>query len=297
MAVLNVNIDHVATVRQARRTDEPDPVWAAAQCELAGANGITVHLRLDRRHILDRDVHILKETVACKLNLEMCMAEPIVRLAETIRPDQVTLVPEKRAELTTEGGLDCVRHKKHLAQVTKRMKKKGILVSTFITPDTEQIIASAEAGCDAVELHTGMYANAKTDRQITQKLNQLREENSQYKNLYQHISGIQPQWENLFKEISLIAPGNLYLDSLDIRTVSDKMIMSLKGVIFGGETPVDSALSDFLVKLENSPFFRNINLISSEKGKILEQKAVNFYITTEVIHVPAQVQRKEPEKE
>ena len=175
MAVLNVNIDHVATLRQARRADEPDRVWAAAQCELAGANGITVHLRLDRRHILDRDVRILKETVACKLNLEMCLAESIVRLAEKIRPDQVTLVPEKRAELTTEGGLDCERHKKRLAQVTKRMKNKGILVSTFITPDTEQIIASAEAGCDAVEMHTGMYANAKTDRKITQTLNQLRD--------------------------------------------------------------------------------------------------------------------------
>ena len=119
MAVLNVNIDHVATVRQARRTDEPDPVWAAAECELAGANGITIHLRQDRRHINDRDVRLLKETVACKLNLEMCMAEPIVKIAEQIKPDQVTLVPEKRAELTTEGGLDCVRHKKRLAQVVK----------------------------------------------------------------------------------------------------------------------------------------------------------------------------------
>ncbi len=108
MAVLNVNIDHVATIRQARRTDEPDPVWAAVQCELAGAHGITVHLRLDRRHICDRDVRVLKETVACKLNFEMCMAEPIVKFAEQIRPQQVTLVPEKRVELTTEGGLDCV---------------------------------------------------------------------------------------------------------------------------------------------------------------------------------------------
>jgi len=156
VAVLNVNIDHVATVRQARKTDEPDPVWAAALCELAGANGITVHLRQDRRHICDRDVRVLKETVAGKLNLEMCMAEPIVKIAEQIRPDQVTLVPEKRRELTTEGGLDCVRYKKRLAAVTKRLHKKGMLVSTFITPDEAQIIASAETGCDAVELHTGM---------------------------------------------------------------------------------------------------------------------------------------------
>ena len=173
MAVLNVNIDHVATVRQARRTDEPDPVWAAVQCELAGANGITIHLRQDRRHICDRDVRLLKETVACKLNLEMCMAGPIVRIAEQIKPDQITLVPEKRAELTTEGGLDCVRHKKRLLQVVKRMHKKGILVSTFIAPDKEQIIASAQTGCDAIELHTGMYANAKTQRAIRKRLTEL----------------------------------------------------------------------------------------------------------------------------
>jgi len=173
MALLNVNIDHVATVRQARRTDEPDPVWAAVQCELAGANGITTHLRQDRRHICDRDVELLKETVACKLNLEMCMAEPIVRIAEKIKPDQVTLVPEKRQELTTEGGLDCAANKKRLAEVVKRMHKKNIMVSTFITPDTQQIIASAQAGCDAVELHTGMYANAQRDKAVRKRLNEL----------------------------------------------------------------------------------------------------------------------------
>ena len=173
MAVLNVNIDHVATVRQARLTDEPDPVWAAVQCELAGANGITIHLRQDRRHICDRDVRLLKETVACKLNLEMCMAEPIVKIAEEIKPDQVTLVPEKRVELTTEGGLDCAGHKKRLLQVVKRMHKKNILVSTFIAPDKEQIAASAETGCDAIELHTGMYANAKSRRAIKKRLTEL----------------------------------------------------------------------------------------------------------------------------
>jgi len=173
MAVLNVNIDHVATVRQARLADEPDPVWAAAQCELAGANGITVHLRQDRRHINDRDVRVLKETVACKFNLEMSMAEPIVKIAEQVRPDQVTLVPENRAELTTEGGLDCARYKRRLAQVVKRMHKKGILVSTFIAPEDEQILASVETGCDAIELHTGMYANAKTERAAHKRLAEL----------------------------------------------------------------------------------------------------------------------------
>jgi pyridoxine 5-phosphate synthase len=173
MAVLNVNIDHVATVRQARLTDEPDPVWAAVQCELAGANGITVHLRQDRRHICDRDVRLLKGTVACKLNLEMSMAEPIVRIAEEIKPDQVTLVPENRAELTTEGGLDCVKHQRRLAEVVRRMHKQHILVSTFVAPDKKQILASAQTGCDAVELHTGMYANAKGQRAIQKRLAEL----------------------------------------------------------------------------------------------------------------------------
>jgi len=173
MAFLNVNIDHVATVRQARRTDEPDPVWAAAECELAGANGITIHLRQDRRHICDRDVEVLKETVACKLNLEMCMAEPIVKIAERIRPEQVTLVPEKRVELTTEGGLDCVKYKRRLAEVVRRMHHKGILVSTFITPEKAQIEATSDTGCDAIELHTGMYANAKTERSIKRRLSEL----------------------------------------------------------------------------------------------------------------------------
>lgn len=175
MALLNVNIDHVATVRQARRADEPDPVWAAVACELAGANGITVHLRQDRRHINDRDVRVLKETVASKFNLEMSLEESIVKIAEQVCPDQVTLVPENRAELTTEGGLECVKNIKRIAAVVKRMHKKGILVSTFIAPDEKHILASAEAGCDAVELHTGFYANAKTDAATEKALNDLRD--------------------------------------------------------------------------------------------------------------------------
>ena len=175
MALLNVNIDHVATIRQARKADEPDPVWAATLCELAGANGITVHLRQDRRHINDRDVHLLKETVASKFNLEMCLSESIVKIAEKVKPDQVTLVPENRAELTTEGGLDCVKIQKQLTAITKRMHKKGILVSTFILPDEKQILATAEAGCDAIELHTGQYANATKDSLIEKRLNELRD--------------------------------------------------------------------------------------------------------------------------
>lgn len=174
MALLNVNIDHIATVRQARRTDEPDPVWAACQCELAGANGITTHLRVDRRHINDRDVKLLSETVSCKFNLEMSMADEIVEIAESIKPAQVTLVPENRAELTTEGGLDCIKLKKRVGEVAKRMHRKKILVSAFIVPDPGQIEACSEAGCDAVELHTGMYANADTNKKREEEIAALK---------------------------------------------------------------------------------------------------------------------------
>ncbi len=164
MAVLNVNIDHIATVRQARLTDEPDPVWAAALCELAGANGITTHLRQDRRHISDRDVFLLKKTVASKFNLEMSIEAEIVQIAEEIIPDQVTLVPEKRQELTTEGGLDCVGQYDKIAAVAENMRSKGVLVSSFIAPEQDQIKACADMGCDAVELHTGPFANAETQK-------------------------------------------------------------------------------------------------------------------------------------
>lgn len=175
MAVLNVNIDHVATIRQVRRADEPDPVWAAAECELAGASGITVHLREDRRHIQDRDLLLLKETVASKLNLEMAVTAAMVRKAIDVRPDQVTLVPEKRAELTTEGGLECVRNRKRLSQAVAQLRKAGIVVSAFITADPDQIAAAADAGCQAIELHTGAYANAKTDRQQLKRLKELQQ--------------------------------------------------------------------------------------------------------------------------
>ena len=163
MVKLGVNIDHVATIRQARRTVEPDPVWAATICELAGADGITVHLREDRRHIQDRDVELLKETVRSRLNLEMSVADEIVGIAERILPDQVTVVPEKRDEVTTEGGLDVVGGKTRITEVVKRLKAVGICVSLFIDPDRDQVDASREAGADAVELHTGAYANCSKD--------------------------------------------------------------------------------------------------------------------------------------
>lgn len=161
MVELGVNIDHVATVRQARRTYEPDPVAAAAFAELGGANGITVHLREDRRHIVDRDVRILRETVAIKLNLEMACSEEIVGIACRTLPDQATLVPERREEVTTEGGLDLGRETQRIADAVRRLQDAGIVVSLFLDPDARQIELAAGMRANAVELHTGQYALAK----------------------------------------------------------------------------------------------------------------------------------------
>lgn len=160
MAGLGVNIDHVATIRQARRTVEPDPVWAAVEAELGGAECITFHLRKDRRHILDRDAEVLKRTVRVKLNMEMSMDEEIVAIAEALAPDQATLVPENREEVTTEGGLDAIAQASRLEEVTSRLHDAGVEVSAFIDPDVAQIHAAREAGCEAMEIHTGAYANA-----------------------------------------------------------------------------------------------------------------------------------------
>ncbi len=163
MAGLGVNIDHVATIRQARRTVEPDPVWAAVEAELGGADCITFHLRKDRRHISDRDARLLKQTVRGKLNMEMSLDEEIVAIARDLRPDQATLVPESREEITTEGGLDCLANADRLRAVTKALHEQNIVVSAFVDPEPSQISAARDAGCDAVELHTGNYANATGD--------------------------------------------------------------------------------------------------------------------------------------
>jgi pyridoxine 5-phosphate synthase len=163
MATLGVNIDHVATVRQARRTVEPDPVWAAAAAELGGADAITVHLREDRRHIQDRDLEVLKETVQVKLNLESTITPAMTAIACRVRPDQVTLVPENRAEVTTEGGLDVVGQRLAVTTAVEQLHAAGIVVSLFIDPDPAQIEASADLGVVAIELHTGSYANASAD--------------------------------------------------------------------------------------------------------------------------------------
>jgi pyridoxine 5-phosphate synthase len=165
MAELGVNIDHVATVRQARRTFEPDPVWAATLAELGGADGITIHLREDRRHIQDRDLRILRETVTVKLNLEMACDPAIVETACQFHPEQATLVPEKRDEVTTEGGLDVVGKKAYVAEAVRKLQCAGIAVSLFLDPLREQIETAADIGADAVELHTGQYALAKAREQ------------------------------------------------------------------------------------------------------------------------------------
>lgn len=163
MPKLGVNIDHVATIRQARRTIEPDPVWAAAAAELAGADGITLHLREDRRHIQDRDLRVLKETVQVKLNLEMAAEPEMTQIALQTRPDQCTLVPEKREEITTEGGLDVVTHFDRVQQCVNQLLNAGIEVSLFVDPDEQQILMSKKLGVHAVELHTGRYADALSE--------------------------------------------------------------------------------------------------------------------------------------
>ncbi|MGB1926129.1 MAG: pyridoxine 5'-phosphate synthase [Rubripirellula sp.] len=161
MIELGVNIDHVATVRQARRTYEPDPVIAAALAEQGGADGITFHLREDRRHIQDRDVEILKRTVTVKTNLEIACAEDVVEIACRTKPDWALLVPESREEITTEGGLDVASDHGRIKRAVERLKESGILVSLFIDPDPHQVQAAANLQVDAVELHTGPYSLAK----------------------------------------------------------------------------------------------------------------------------------------
>lgn len=163
--ILGVNVDHVATIREARRGIEPDPVMAATLAILGGADGITVHLREDRRHIHDRDLKILKEFVPVELNLEMAATKEMIGIALKIRPDMVTLVPEKREELTTEGGLDVMKQKLNLKKAVRIIQDAGIPVSLFINPTGDDIAISKEIGAQMVEMHTGLYANSKGKRQ------------------------------------------------------------------------------------------------------------------------------------
>ncbi|MBW1887613.1 MAG: pyridoxine 5'-phosphate synthase [Deltaproteobacteria bacterium] len=173
MARLAVNVDHVATVRQARGIDEPEPILAAGLAELAGAEGIICHLREDRRHINDRDLQILRQTVSTKLNMEMAAVDEMVEIALSIKPDLVTLVPEKREELTTEGGLDVRTQPDHYKSVVDRLKGGGIQVSFFVDPDYEQIREAYQCGADIVEIHTGHYSEAKSESEVVERFGRV----------------------------------------------------------------------------------------------------------------------------
>ncbi len=157
---LGVNIDHIATIREARKAREPEPVAAALLAELAGAHGITVHLRGDRRHIKERDIELLRQVVSTKLNIEMAATPEMTRIAARVRPDQVTLVPEKPRELTTQGGLDVVANRRSVAGAVRRLRAAGIHVSIFIDPDPGQVKAARAVGAEAIEINTGAYADA-----------------------------------------------------------------------------------------------------------------------------------------
>ena len=187
MPELGVNIDHVATLREVRGGIEPEPVFAAFICEAAGADGIVVHLREDRRHIKEKDLHILKKTVQKKLNLEMSTSEEIVKIASRLKPDQATLVPERRAELTTEGGLDVVRNFQKIKKTVEKLKKAGIAVSLFIDPEKKQIDASEKTGVEIVELHTGRYSDAKNMQQENKYFLELQRASRYAKNKGLHV--------------------------------------------------------------------------------------------------------------
>ena len=174
MVRLGVNVDHVATVREARRGIEPDPVAAAVLCELAGADGIVCHLREDRRHIKDRDLSLLRQVVKTHLNLEMAATDEMVKKAVNVLPDMVTLVPERRQEITTEGGLDARGNFDLLEEAISNLRANNIVVSLFIDPDIHQIKAAAKLGADYVELHTGTYANAEELNQVIEELENLK---------------------------------------------------------------------------------------------------------------------------
>jgi pyridoxine 5-phosphate synthase len=166
---LSVNIDHIATIREARRTNEPDPVAAAAICELAGVHGITVHIRGDRRHIQHRDIKILRETVKTKLNTEMAATDEMIGIASETVPDQVTLVPELPGEITTTGGLDCTRNREAIGAAIRRLKHENIAVSLFIDPSEEQIRAALALGANTVELNTARYSDLNLTNKVTRE--------------------------------------------------------------------------------------------------------------------------------
>ena len=187
MIRLGVNIDHVATVRQARRAAEPDPVAAAVLAILGGADGITIHLREDRRHIQDRDLRLLRQVVTNQLNLELAAVAEIVQIACEVKPDQATLVPERRQELTTEGGLDVIAQENLIGRTVEQLQKTGIRVALFVDPDQRQIEAAKRLGVEAVEIQTARYSEARTPQEVDEQLNALIEAASQAADLGLHV--------------------------------------------------------------------------------------------------------------
>ena len=242
MPQLAVNVDHVATIRQARGIDEPDPVTAAAICELAGAKGIVVHLREDRRHIQDRDVRILRETVQTKLNLEMGAAKEIINLALEIKPDLVTLVPEKRQELTTEGGLDVVSQKKKLAKTIDKMRKASIPVSLFIDPDSSQIKAAKDIGATFVELHTGRYADAEDEALQFEEFEMIRTSAEEA-----HLIGLRVNAGHGLNYVNTAAIAAL--DPIEELSIGHAIISR---AVFSG---LDLAVRDMCAIVENSSYY------------------------------------------
>ena len=226
---LAINIDHIATLRNARGGSEPDPVEAAKICERAGAVGIVCHLREDRRHIRDNDVRRLRKTVSTKLDLEMAATDEIIQIALDVKPELVTLVPEKRHELTTEGGLDVVAQRKRLLDVIRSFHDKKILVSLFVDPVEKQIQTSKEIGADMVELHTGEYANARSDREVIRELERVASMAKLGKSLGMTVNG----GHGLdYRNVQLIAAiGEIHEVSIGHAIISRALVVGLETAV------------------------------------------------------------------
>ncbi len=231
---LGVNIDHVATLRQARKIDVPDPVMAARIALRAGCDSIVCHLREDRRHINDDDLEQLRKIVKTKLNLEMSCAEEIVNIALKIKPDQATLVPERREEVTTEGGLDVVSNQKVISRIVRDLSSKGISVSLFIDPEKSQIKAARHAGVECIELHTGRYANARTETELNLELQNINQNAKFARSLDLEVfAGHGVNYENVKK----------FLNIKDIEELNIGHSIVARAVFFGLENAVKEMLT------------------------------------------------------
>ena len=240
MTLLGVNIDHVATVREARQTNEPDPVWAAAEAELGGADLITCHLREDRRHVSDRDLEVLARTTAAELNLEMSLADEIVEIAAELAPPKATLVPERRQEVTTEGGLNAAGEAERVRRVVERLQDGGTRVSLFIDPDIRQVEASKELGADEVELHTGPYAEADGQQDREKQLKTLQRATRRGREMDLVVNaGHGLTYRNVGPVVQRLAPWELHIGhSIVSRAVITGMrsaVQEMKKLIYSAE--------------------------------------------------------------